>query len=458
MYRLGVKQGCILSPLLFSLFLNDVVRHLESEKMGISINEAMRIFILLYADDIVLLAENQQDLEELLTKLAGYVELNQMTVNIKKTKFMIFETKGCKQTDEAQIFFKDQQIERVFSYKYLGLIFDSKLSFKEHIQYALMKARKGAFMFWKYTRRFPGLKKSQLLNLFFVLVVPILLYGSEVWGPTISALELSRLEQFYLKNLRMILNVSSSTAKSAVFLELGVLPIKALVEQNTFKFVARLPRNLEDLQCFQRLLQTNSSWINSWRQITQKLEINEYPFCDEGIVLEVECARLIIQQHFEAQMLEDISNMSSLKLLSQLKGFLEFETYIDIPMSPWKKKYLAQFRCGDHPLLNRHGAMLKIPVEQRKCRFCDSDSIEDEEHIFLHCNNKAFQEIRKNFFSKAKRICSCVGDNRFDFIRQLRIIWKERELILLFAEFLFKIFNIVRGHNVQKKEWKIVLI
>ena len=97
----GVRQGENLSPLLFSIFLNDFELYISDglKTMAGDVNlflsdenteHFLKIFVLLYADDTIVLAETADDLQKALNAVYDYCEMWQLTVNTEKTKVVHF--------------------------------------------------------------------------------------------------------------------------------------------------------------------------------------------------------------------------------------------------------------------------------------------------------------------------------------------------------------------------------
>mgnify|MGYP000728312346 CR=1 FL=1 len=88
--NLGLLQGEITSSIMFSLYLNDIELHLQSNpNSGITV-EQLSIYILLFADDAVIFSETAECLQPSLDKLQSYYLKWKLTVNILKTKIAVF--------------------------------------------------------------------------------------------------------------------------------------------------------------------------------------------------------------------------------------------------------------------------------------------------------------------------------------------------------------------------------
>ena len=100
-YSIGLRQGCVLSPLLFNLLIDGIVKFIYEENLGNLVGDVL-IFIL-YAAGIVLLAESEFELENMVAKLDFFCRESQLYVNISKTNWMIFEKRKSANTRESNM-------------------------------------------------------------------------------------------------------------------------------------------------------------------------------------------------------------------------------------------------------------------------------------------------------------------------------------------------------------------
>ena len=106
------------SPLLFMLFVNDIIENINSDLEDIFTLNEIKLFLILYADDQVAFAKSPETLQKILTDIENYCNLWGLKINTQKTKAMIFE-KGRRTHHDFYIY--NTALEVVESFKYLGL-------------------------------------------------------------------------------------------------------------------------------------------------------------------------------------------------------------------------------------------------------------------------------------------------------------------------------------------------
>ena len=412
----GVRQGENLSPFLFSLFLNDLEEflisnganglHSISSKYANEFNMYLNLFVLLYADDTVLMSETAEDLQKQLDIFYNYSCYWHLKVNVEKTKIIVFG-RGRK-LQNVHFKYDGNDVEIVDTFKYLGVSFSKTGSFNHHVKQSYDKAMKAMYSVITKCRKH-NLSIDCQLDLFDKVVKPILLYGCEVWGFSNHSL----IEKLHLKFCKHILNLNNSTPNYMVYGELGRFPLVINVKVRMITFWANMVYSNKLSTCIYALLyKQNSQWVKFVKSILDECGMS-YVWQNQSF-----CNFSWLKNRVFHSLLDQFTQSWRSNVFTSPKGInyrmfkedLKLENYL-LKLPVKKYKLLCRFRCSNFKLPIETGRWGHIPRSERKCKLCNSNDIGDEFHYLFKCKDPVISRTRQNCLSRI----FCNNPNAYKF-------------------------------------------
>ena len=178
--------------------------------------------MLLYADDTVVFGTDEKEFQNNLDMFYEYSELWHLSINFDKNKIMTF---GTRQDQRFNYNLGGHNIDICTDFKYLGVIFSRNRHFLKTKKHKVHQARKAMHVLCKRIRNL-NIPIDLQLYLFDHVILPIALYGCEIWGFENSQI----IENLYNDFLRQIINLRKSTPIYMLHAELGRHPIQIIIK------------------------------------------------------------------------------------------------------------------------------------------------------------------------------------------------------------------------------------
>ena len=167
----------------------------------------------MYADDLAILASSREELQHTLNGLSVYCKDRNLNVNDNKSKVMVF-----KSIKTQNLFmYSNLSIDEVDGFKYLGMTFNRRAYLRHSQRILIQHALKERQPLNVTVSKHKYMPVRDIFDLFDTLVMPIVIFDSEIWGINIS----KEVEQFHLTFMKRILGVKSTTNNCFVYAETG---------------------------------------------------------------------------------------------------------------------------------------------------------------------------------------------------------------------------------------------
>ena len=444
----GVRQGENLSPMLFALYVNDIEDSLlgnhcnyllfDDEFLDLHLN----LLVMMYADDTVILANSEEQMQNILKALELYCEQWKLEVNSSKTKVVVF-SRGRINYDTYDFMFREENLETISEYKYLGITFNYNGRFRNGQIELTKKATRAMYSLIGKCRKY-DLPIDLQLELFNTMVMPIMTYACEIWGYSVNR----ELKLLQMKFYKQVLHVHRNTSTDIVYGELGEYPLDVIINTRMLGFWSRLITGKAtklSMIMYQNLVYLDSTnrysspWICHIRNILNSCGMSGIWLNQQ--VDNIEWQKKAVERKLKDQWIStwhsNISTKGICKSYNMYKEMYVLEDYL-LRLGKSIRIPLTKIRANNNRLPVVTGRYNNVNREERLCTKCRGNVVGDEFHIMLVCSNENIVELRNRFIPFYYRNNPTL--NKFNVLMQSKNV----NILTKMSYFLKAIYKIFR--------------
>ena len=226
-FQQGLPQGSVLSPLLFLVYINDLVEELAAGEVQVSA----------FADDLAVwstsrtVGEGRRRLQQASDVVMKWSEEWLMRVSVEKCSVTVFSTdRRDKEMAGLEVVIAGREVRKEQFPCFLGVIYDTGFTFREQVEKVVRKAKGGVRLLRRLAGRDWGWAKGLLRTTCVALVRAVMLYGSAAWAPWVTKSVWEKVERVQLEAARVVGGTLRSAPREAVLVEAGLCPVKTVAE------------------------------------------------------------------------------------------------------------------------------------------------------------------------------------------------------------------------------------
>jgi hypothetical protein len=362
----GLKQGGVISPWLFALFVDDLVRELVEVGYG-GREECEDVVALLFVDDLVLIGKDVKEVQALVNVVGDWGERWGMELSAEKSKWMSNKPGG-------QVTLKGRRLGRVEVFKYLGVMIQTRRGAAEQEKEtgkALMR-RKWAIRKMMSQGREWGVMEG--MRMWDVLVRPMIWWAVGGWEPGKRFMErVTRVKRGLLKEW---LGVAVTQSTAAVEGEVGMLRGEDEVVMAKLMFWGRLCRSESKIVQKVKVGSKLGIWV---RKIEEDWGIARIEEDAEEWKKEV---LRVVERMARVRWREEVGKLEKLEMWREMDGGWGAKWWIKERPDGWRS--MVKMRMEDGLMIEKGRYKPKIPREKSVCAMC-GEKVEDAWHLMGEC-------------------------------------------------------------------------
>ena len=224
----GLPQGSSISPILFLIFINDITDYMDKDAASSLFADDTGAWVVAGKDKI----DAERRMQAVIDGVSRWAREWKMSLNQTKTESMVISSSREERKWKPILTLNGAQIKIVTEYKFLGVIIDSGLRFKSHVNTIVAKCRRRN----NILRCLAGKDWGQCLktqkSLYLTYIRSAIEYASSAWFPWISETARKRLERVQNESLRIMSRLAKTCPEDFLRLETGTEPLKQCLEKN----------------------------------------------------------------------------------------------------------------------------------------------------------------------------------------------------------------------------------
>ena len=261
--RDNIRQGGVLSVIMYATLMDEIAKEVKERNLGIKLNEGDKIGCLLWMDDVAFIAENREELQEMLDITEKISMKYRIKFGEEKSKII----KIGKKLPQHDFYLGRMKLGYCEKYKYLGVMFSSKNNMDEHLKETKKKveAAYNTAMAIAGSTDLKNVELKVIWEMIEICILPIITYGWEATTPRKS--DEKQLKQMMDNIIKRVLITPPGTPWEPLYIETGIHEVGLTIKRNRINYMDKMEKSQNNIL---KMIRDNHSPKGWWKNNSEE--------------------------------------------------------------------------------------------------------------------------------------------------------------------------------------------